>query len=928
MLAVAPANSAAPTYRATITRTQYDIPHIVADNWGSLGFGSGYAAAETSICTLADTVLAARGQRSKYLGPEGKYDDQVAMNGTNLQVDALATDLHNRKVVEKLLDSPAGPTARTRAMVAGYAEGVNQYLRDIGGAAKITDPKCKGAAYIEPTATELDLWYGVYLANILASSGFLLKEIIDADPPSLNEPGLPATPADAIFAPLPNIPLDPAALPNHLPIGSNATALGKNSTSTGSGMILGNPHFPWRGRYRFTQQHLTIPGEYNVAGASLIGSPAVNIGWNNNVAWSHTVSTAYRFTPYEYRTVLSPTQYLTTSGLKQLERRTVQVEAKVNGSIKTLTEDMYRTPQGYVIDAPALFMGWTPLSFFAIRDANGEHLKTLDTFLDMGTGTSVSDLLAKQDAQGGMPWVNTVAADRAGQALYADHSVVPHVSNAKTDACLTPIGRVLFQVAGLPALDGARADGDCKWGTDVDAQRPGIFGPGNLPKAVRPDWVMNANDSYWLPNPAQKLEGFARIIGCEKCIRTHRSRMVYGYPMDHLAGTKKMTPEILRGTEHENKIGLGRAIGPNAKADLAKVCELAEGSHTDACRAIAAWRGTSDKDEIGYVLVESFAVRLPAKPAAGPDPIWHVQFDPNDPVNTPRDLVEDNDAVVTAMKGAITKIRQTGKPLNAPWGEFQVAGDDGVEAIALGGGEGDKTGNANALASRNPVQNADFAKPVTYGSSHIQAVSFLAGDKVDARTMLTYGQSENENRPSHQDQTKLFGDEKWVSFPWTTAEIAAQQTSKKVVTNAGSTVTVPNTNQSNQSPAGSTPGSSVQPANATCGRRAATIVGTGRSETIHGTPGNDVIAAGGGDDVVNGKGGSDRICGGDGDDTLAGGSGDDALVGGAGADALFGQGGTDKLFARDGTRDRRLSGGRSSDKASRDRIDPKPRSVP
>ena len=31
-------------------------------------------------------------------------------------------------------------------------------------------------------------------------------------------------------------------------------------------MLLGNPHFPWRGRYRFTQQHLTIPGKYDVAG--------------------------------------------------------------------------------------------------------------------------------------------------------------------------------------------------------------------------------------------------------------------------------------------------------------------------------------------------------------------------------------------------------------------------------------------------------------------------------------------------------------------------------------------------------------------------------------------------------------------------------------------------------------------------------------
>ena len=44
-------------YRATIKRTAHGIPHITAEDFGALGFGSGYATAETSICTLADTVL-------------------------------------------------------------------------------------------------------------------------------------------------------------------------------------------------------------------------------------------------------------------------------------------------------------------------------------------------------------------------------------------------------------------------------------------------------------------------------------------------------------------------------------------------------------------------------------------------------------------------------------------------------------------------------------------------------------------------------------------------------------------------------------------------------------------------------------------------------------------------------------------------------
>ena len=197
------ANAAPAPYSAKITRTEHGIPHIVAKDFGSLGFGSGYAAAETSICTLADTVLTGRGQRSRYLGPNGKYDDQVSMTGTNLQVDTLATDLHDRQVVEKLLASKAGPGTQARDMVKGYAAGVNAWLRKIGGTSKIKDPNCRGAAYIQPNATANDIWYGVYLANLIASTGHFLPQITEAHPPSATDPGIPELPVNATFADAP-----------------------------------------------------------------------------------------------------------------------------------------------------------------------------------------------------------------------------------------------------------------------------------------------------------------------------------------------------------------------------------------------------------------------------------------------------------------------------------------------------------------------------------------------------------------------------------------------------------------------------------------------------------------------------------------------------------------------------------------------------
>lgn len=706
------------------------------------------------------------------------------MSGTNFQVDALVRDLHQRHVVEKLLRSKAGPGAQARAMVDGYAAGVNRYIRKIGGARHISDPACRKAPYIRPNAKPIDIWYGVYLAQILASTGHFLQQIVDPTLPSVTSPNLPLLRSEAHFAPAPKkASVDRNALLKGLgkdpdsPFGSNATAIGRTDTTTHKGMLLGNPHFPWVGRYRFSQQQLTIPGVYNVAGASLIGSPVVNIGWNKNVAWSHTVSTAYRFTPYEYMTLLSPTKYIYGNGTRDLDKRVVKVPARKNGRLVTLTATLYRTPQGYVVNDPAQFMGWTPLSFWAIRDANAEHLRTIDSFLNMGKARNVHDLLRRQDAGGGIPWVNTIAADRAGNVMYADHSVVPNVSNALANKCMTVVGRLLDSVAGLPGLNGSQAGGACAWGSDKDAQRPGIFGPQHLPVTFRTDWVMNSNDSYWLPNPKQQLNGYAHIIGCEQCVRTLRTRMVDHYVLDALRHGR-ISPREMRGFEHQNRV-YGAEVMSRGGA-LQKVCQAAKGG--DACAVLARWDKHSNISSRGNQIFEAFVSRLPVPGLLGGASYWKVPFDPKNPVETPNTLDTSNSKVVKAMADGIAYLRAHHIPMNATWGSLQVAGDRGAPPIPLGGGLGDEAGNANALASRSPVSNRSRLKPVSYGSSHIQAISFLSHGRVDARTILTYGQDENPKSPWSSDQTRMFSQKKWVDFAFTRAQIRKKEISRITVT--------------------------------------------------------------------------------------------------------------------------------------------------
>jgi acyl-homoserine-lactone acylase len=384
----------------------------------------------------------------------------------------------------------------------------------------------------------------------------------------------------------------------------------------------------------------------------------------------------------------------------------------------------------------------------------------------MAKAKNVRQLLRAQDRGAGMPWVNTIAADRAGNVLYADHSVVPNVPDAVAEQCMTPVGRALFEMAGLPGLDGSRAAGECRWRTDADASRPGIFGPTNLPQTFRKDWVINANDSYWLPNPAQRIEGFARIIGCEQCERTLRTRMVYRYVMDRRAGRdglargKRVSHRTLKAFEHENRVFGGEVA--RAGGDLDTVCQAAGGGQ--ACEVLAAWDGRSDIDSVGTHIFQEFWKR--AQDATG---LWQVPFDPAHPVSTPRDLNEANPQVIQAMADALAYLDGKGVAPDAPWGMLQVAGDDGAPPIPIGGGEG-YAGNANAVASRDPGANRKRLYPISYGSSHIQAIAFTDAG-VNADTILTYGQSLNRRARASRDQTRLFSQERWVDFAFTPRQI-------------------------------------------------------------------------------------------------------------------------------------------------------------
>ncbi len=752
---------------ATITRNAQGIPTIEADDFKSLGYGYGYAFAKDNICTIADTYLTSNAERSRWFGPDAETPEGF----TNLDSDFFYQRIKDQRTVEELTNQPPpdGPKRNVRRAVAGYVKGYNLYLERTG-VDNLPDPRCAGEPWVRPI-DKWDVYRRFYELDLYASAGAAIDGIAGAQPPGAATPPAPRPSRGAVER------LGRALEPDAL--GSNAWGLGSEVTKSGGGIVLANPHFPWQGPRRFYQSHLVVPGKFNVSGASLFGAPVINIGHTRNLAWSHTVSTAYRFTPMFLELAPGdPTTYLVDGQPEPMTANETTVEVlQPDGSVAPQTRTLYSSRYGPIVNSiqgQDLF-AWTADSAYAMYDVNAANGRLINHFFEINKAQSTKDALAILRKFEGIPWVNTIAADSKGRALYADIGAIPNVPDEKAVDCAGGIGVLSFPAFGLPVLDGSRSE--CAPGTDPDSAAPGIFGASQLPVLQRRDYVANSNDSYWLTNPAQPLEGYPRIVGDEGTARSLRTRLGLKMIEGRLAGTdgfagNKFTRNQVRKLVFQNRHYGGELF----RDDLAAFCRAnptltdSGGAAVDvaeACPALEGWDLKVNLESTGALLFDRFLANLGDFPFANP-------FDLADPVNTPNGLDTSDPAVGTALADAVTDLRSSNIPLDAPYGDYHYE-QRGSERIPIHGGTGDPDGIFNAIYGEfKPGIGYD---EISDGSSFVMVTSFEGGCPKD-RSILTYSLSENPASKYHSDQTRLYSQKKWVDPPFCAGEV--ERTAKQV----------------------------------------------------------------------------------------------------------------------------------------------------
>ena len=755
-------------FDATIKTTEYGIPHITGDDFGDLGFGYGYQFAKDNICTMADQYVTVRAQRSKYFGTDKAYIQRG--NGTtvnNLDSDFFWQRIIDDKVVERLMarKPPHGPRKDVREGVRGYVAGWNKYLADVGGPSGIDDPACKGKPWVTEI-TELDAYRRFYQLILLASQAVAIEGIAKAAPAtgSLQPPAVDARVLSASLE---------EALGSKGGLGSNAVGVGSDGMAGPKGrrkpgLVVGNPHFPWLGTERFYQFQMSIPDrEVSVSGMGLFGVPLALIGFNDNLAWSHTVSTAYRFTPIQL--TIDPTdatRYIVDGESRPMTQKKVTVDL---GNGQTSTRTLYWTEYGPMLTSlVGIPLPWTNVTAFAMKDANEDNFRAFNHFIATDKAKSTGQLLRILERYQGIPWVNTIAADRRGKALYADIGAVPNVPDEHARVCNTALGQALTAYIGLPVLDGSRSD--CDWVEDDRAVRPGLMPDEEMPRLFRDDYVANMNDSYWLSNPHEPIEGHDRIIGAERTARSLRTRG--GLVMiEEILADGGFTRKRMQEMEFSNRAYSGE-LAHDAAVRMCRAWEplgYAPSSNGpveigNACDALEGWDKREDTDSKAALLWRRFWSRAGAA-TGGP---WLVPFNAEDPVNTPNTLNVAHPTVQTALGDAIADLRGAQIPFDAPLGSVQFVTRDGERIPIHGGPHGDGVFN---VITNSFVQGQPYLNEPVHGSSYIQAVTWDKRGCPDAATILTYSQSTDRTSPHFADQTRLFSRHGWVEPPHCAADV-------------------------------------------------------------------------------------------------------------------------------------------------------------
>lgn len=732
-----------------IIRTQGGIPHIYGKDHYHLGLGYGYAFAKDNHCTLLEDIVKLRGEGALHLSKilRARNIDPIKSDAFYRAIDIIAKGQRDFN----------GELEHLKELVTGYVAGFNRVVAQVKRGS--LDSRCADKPWFG-TITPAELMARYIDAAMLSSMQNAINLLhIDG--------AIPVAPNVRSLSPRSSLRWDR----DHPPYGSNGWAFGRELTVNKRGLLIGNPHFPWQGVNRFYEVHLKIPGKLDVMGASLYGFPLVNIGFNKDIAWTHTVSAAIKMAIYRHKISVDGKKYEQNGKLIPIKKIPVEIPISKDGEVVYVKRNLYWTAYGPIIsyrDKSGLInlTSFNEGYIYAVKDPHINNSRFLKQWYQFSKARTTLELSHAIGEFQGLGFVNTIAADRYGNAFYADSSITPYLTSDKIAQCMiNPIGKILASQKILLLKGG---DPDCEW----QNSRYGNITPfEEAPKVTRGDYLFNANDSYWYANHEFRFANNISDVYGQKTLqpqpislRTYSNLKVLADNSTSTIDLPRAKELILENRHHAGELYRDKVIETCGDSGI-KEAELKK-----ACDILKGWDLKADKSSQGVHIFREFLVKAYDMAKSKMQNLY--SFSSSDqPLEAPS-LTLSNTEIITALREAIKTLKNHQIPLDATLGEVQFV-VNGVKKIAIHGGSSNE-GLINAIwTSLNP---AGSRYKIFGGTSFLLAVTFdQRGPVADA--ILTYSQSDNPQNAHAFDQTLLFSDKKWLKLPFHDEDVMKNQIS-------------------------------------------------------------------------------------------------------------------------------------------------------
>ncbi|GAA4465500.1 acylase [Nibrella saemangeumensis] len=490
--------------------------------------------------------------------------------------------------------------------------------------------------------------------------------------------------------------------------GSNSYAIAPSRSASKKAMLVTNPHLPWGDFFLFFEAHLTAPG-FNAYGVSLVGQPVLNIAFNDNLGWTHTVNTIDASDRYEL--TLQDGGYLLDGAVQLLEKKTVSLKIRqADGSMKTRDLALAYSKHGPVI-------GEKNGKAYAIRVAGLANASMASQYHKMA---QAKDLKAFEDALKMMqnPMFNVIYADKAGNILYLFNGNVP-----------------------------VRSEGNWAfWNNTVDGRSSKYIWNQyhqyeDLPRVLNPPagFVQNANDAPWTSTYPMVLKPSDYPPYMAPQVMTLRPQRAVNLIKDDAS----ITFDELIGY----KLNTGMEAADRFLDDLlAAVNQYPDPAAQRAAAVLQKWDKATNTDSRGAVLFASWFDKL--EPG-----MLRIPWNPAQPVTTPDGLKDPQQAVALLVKAA-ADVQQLYGALDVAWGEVNrfLVGSHNVPA----NGGSERYGIFRTMYfSPNKQDQKNYA---VAGDTYVAVTEF--GDTVHAQVLLSYGNATQPGSKHIGDQLPLLSQKK------------------------------------------------------------------------------------------------------------------------------------------------------------------------